>query len=135
LQDLGYFGDVKVTPTPGSAPDRTIIDTEVAEKATGELSLGGGYSTTSGILGQAGLREHNLVGSGIDAGLNGTLGAYESQVDLSATDPYFLDRNWLPAGTYSILTTTILTSRTTPKPALASAPASALPTTTMSARR
>jgi outer membrane protein insertion porin family len=98
LQDLGYFGDVKVTPTPGSAPDRTIIDAEVAEKATGELSLGGGYSTTSGILGQAGLREHNLIGSGIDAGLNGTLGEYESQVDLSATDPYFLDRNLVAGG-------------------------------------
>ncbi len=98
LQDLGYFSDVKVTPQPGSAPDRTIIDAEVAEKATGELSLGGGYSTTSGILGQAGLRQHNLIGSGIDAGINGTLGAYEKQVDISATDPYFLDRNLVAGG-------------------------------------
>lgn len=93
LTDLGYFGDVKVTPTPGSAADRVVINTELTEKATGELSLGGGYSTTSGILGQAGLRQHNLIGTGIDAGINGTLSAYQSQLDLSATDPYFLDRN------------------------------------------
>ncbi len=93
LQDLGYFSDVKVTPQPGSAADRTIVNTELAEKATGELSLGGGYSTTSGIIGQAGLRQHNLIGTGIDAGINGTLGAYQSQIDISATDPYFLDRN------------------------------------------
>jgi outer membrane protein insertion porin family len=93
LQDLGYFSDVKVTPQPGSAADRTVVVADLAEKATGELSLGGGYSTTSGILGQAGLRQHNLIGTGIDAGINGTIAAYESQVDLSATDPYFLDRN------------------------------------------
>jgi outer membrane protein insertion porin family len=93
LQDLGYFTDVKVTPTPGSAPDKSVIDTELVEKATGELSLGGGYSTTSGVLGQAALRQHNLIGTGIDAGISGTIAQRESQVDLSATDPYFLDRN------------------------------------------
>ncbi len=104
LTDLGYFGDVKVTPTPGSAPDRVVINTELTEKATGELSLGGGYSTTSGILGQAGLRQHNLIGTGIDAGINGTLAARESQVDISATDPYFLDRNLVAGGDIFYLT-------------------------------
>ncbi len=98
LTDLGYFTDVKLTPTPGSAPDRVIMNTELTEKATGELSLGGGYSTTAGILGQAGLRQHNLIGTGIDAGINGTLGTYESQIDISATDPYFLDRNLVAGG-------------------------------------
>ncbi len=98
LTDLGYFTDVKLTPTPGSAPDKVIMNTELTEKATGELSLGGGYSTTAGVLGQAGLRQHNLIGTGIDAGLNGTIGTYESQIDLSATDPYFLDRNLVAGG-------------------------------------
>ncbi len=98
LTDLGYFTDVKITPVPGSATDRVIMNTEVTEKATGELSLGGGYSTTAGVLAQAGLRQHNLIGTGIDAGINGTLGARESQIDLSATDPYFLDRNLVAGG-------------------------------------
>jgi outer membrane protein insertion porin family len=93
LNDLGYFTDVKVQPTPGSAADKSIVDVNLVEKATGELSLGGGYSTTSGILGQAGLRQHNLIGTGIDAGINGTIAQRESQIDLSASDPYFLDRN------------------------------------------
>jgi outer membrane protein insertion porin family len=93
LTDLGYFGDVKITPQPGSAPDKTVVLTEVTEKATGQLSLGGGYSTDAGILGNAGLRQTNLIGTGIDAGITGTIGAYESQLDISATDPYFLDRN------------------------------------------
>ena len=98
LTDLGYFTDVKLTPSPGSAPDRVIMNTELTEKATGELSLGGGYSTTAGVLGQAGLRQHNLIGTGIDAGVNGTIGTYESQIDISATDPYFLDRNLVAGG-------------------------------------
>jgi outer membrane protein insertion porin family len=93
LQDLGYFNNVDISTTPGSAPDRAIVTTTVQEKATGELNLGGGYSTDAGALLSAGLRERNLVGTGIDASLNGVLAQRESQIDLSVTDPYFLDRN------------------------------------------
>jgi outer membrane protein insertion porin family len=98
LQDLGYFTDVKITNAPGSASDKSVVTAELVEKATGELSLGGGYSTTSGILGTAALRQHNLIGTGIDAGLSGTIAQRESQVNLSATDPYFLDRNLVFGG-------------------------------------
>ncbi len=93
LQDLGYFNSVTVQPSQGSAPDKAIVTATVDEKATGELTLGGGYSTDSGALVQAGLRERNLIGTGIDASVNGTLAQKSSQVALSITDPYFLDRN------------------------------------------
>ena len=93
LQDLGYFNSVTVTPQPGSAPDKAVVSTRVDEKATGELTLGGGYSTDAGALVNAGLRERNLVGTGIDANLSGVLAQKRSEVQLSATDPYFLDRN------------------------------------------
>ena len=93
LQDLGYFNSVQLTPQPGSASDRAIINTRVDEKATGELTLGGGFSTDAGALVNAGLRERNLVGTGIDANLSGVLAQRRSEVQLSATDPYFLDRN------------------------------------------
>ena len=93
LEDLGYFSTVNVSSTPGSAPDRTIVNTDLVEKATGELTLGGGYSTDVGPLANVGLRQKNFIGSGIDAGISGTIAEYENQVDLSATDPYFLDRN------------------------------------------
>ena len=93
LQDLGYFNTVVVQPSPGSAADRAILTTTVDEKATGELTLGGGYSTDAGALLNAGLRERNLIGTGIDASINGVLAQRRSQIDLSVTDPYFLDRN------------------------------------------
>jgi len=93
LQDLGYFNGVTVQPSPGTAADRAILSTVVDEKATGELTLGGGFSTDAGALLNVGLRERNLVGTGIDASINGVLAQRRSQIDLSITDPYFLDRN------------------------------------------
>ncbi|MBV8915111.1 MAG: outer membrane protein assembly factor BamA, partial [Acetobacteraceae bacterium] len=93
LQDLGYFNTVTINTVPGSAPDRAVLNTVVDEKATGELTVGGGYSTDSGALVNLGLRERNLIGTGIDAGINGILAQKRSQIDSSVTDPYFLDRN------------------------------------------
>ena len=82
-----------ITPTPGSAPDKAILTAKVTEKATGELTFGGGYSTDVGPLLDIGLGETNLVGSGISANINGILAMKRSSIDLSLTDPYFLDRN------------------------------------------
>ncbi|HEY0421608.1 MAG TPA: outer membrane protein assembly factor BamA, partial [Acetobacteraceae bacterium] len=93
VNDLDYFNSVNVQPLPGSAPDKTVIAATIEEKATGELTLGGGYSTDIGPLVSAGLREKNLIGTGIDAGISALLAQKESQVNLSVTDPYFLDRN------------------------------------------
>ena len=95
LTDLDYFRSVDVQSVPGGAPDRTVINTLIEEKSTGELSFGGGYSTDIGPLLTAGIREKNLVGTGIDAGINTTIAQKESQITLSVTDPYFLDRNLL----------------------------------------
>jgi outer membrane protein insertion porin family len=97
LRNLGFFSDVQIASSPGSAPDRAVLNTSVVERATGEVSLGGGFSTDAGLLADVGLRERNILGTGIDARINGTLAQRRSQIDLSVTDPYFLDRN-LAAG-------------------------------------
>jgi outer membrane protein insertion porin family len=97
LRSLGYFADVQVSSTPGSASDRVVLNTALAERPTGEISFGGGYSTDAGFLVDAGIRERNLLGTGIDTRLGGTLAQKRSQLDISVTDPYFLDRN-LAAG-------------------------------------
>ena len=93
IRNLGYFSDVQLTSQPGSAPDRAIVNTNIQERATGEVSVGGGYSTDAGFLADFGLRERNLLGTGVDARLNGTAAQRRSQVDLSVTDPSFMDRN------------------------------------------
>ena len=93
IRDLGYFNDVTVNTSQGSAPDRVILGANVSERATGEISLGGGYSTDAGALADIGLRERNLLGTGWDARINTVVAQRRSQLDLSVTDPSFLDRN------------------------------------------
>ncbi len=93
LQDLGYFSNVEMSTGPGSAPDRAVVQAQITERATGELTLGGGYSTDAGALIDIGLAERNLVGTGINASINGILAQKRSSINLSITDPYFLDRN------------------------------------------
>jgi outer membrane protein insertion porin family len=93
LTDLGYFSAVDITTAPGSSPDKAIVTVRVAEKSTGTLSFGGGYSTDAGALLDIGLAERNMVGTGIDASINGVLAQRRSSINLSVTDPYFLDRN------------------------------------------
>ncbi len=46
LQNLGFFKSVKLKRETGSAPDRVILTVIVEERATGELSLAGGYSSS-----------------------------------------------------------------------------------------
>jgi outer membrane protein insertion porin family len=98
LQELQYFKSVDMNTEPGSAPDKIVLTTNVQEQATGSFTIGGGYSTDDGALIDLGLNEKNLIGTGIDAGITGVLAQRASQIDLSVTDPYFLDRNLLVGG-------------------------------------
>ncbi|HEX9836352.1 MAG TPA: outer membrane protein assembly factor BamA [Alphaproteobacteria bacterium] len=92
IQNLGFFDKVEVTNVPGSTPDRTVLKVEVRERSTGELSFGAGISTTIGLLGDVSIRERNLLGRGQDLRLALRLGERLSSLDLSFTEPYFLDR-------------------------------------------
>ena len=64
LQALGFFKNVEIKRRPGSAPDRMILDVEVVEQSTGELSFGAGYSTSEGVIGDITISERNLMGRG-----------------------------------------------------------------------
>jgi outer membrane protein insertion porin family len=108
LQDLNYFNGVNITTAPGSAPDKAVLTTSVDEKATGEFTLGGGYSTDAGALLDIGLSERNLIGTGISAGINGVLAQKRSSITASVTDPYFLDRNLVAGGDVFLIQTNFL---------------------------
>jgi outer membrane protein insertion porin family len=108
LTDLGYFTNVDVATNPGSAPDKAVLLTTIAEKATGELSFGGGYSTDAGALIDIGLSERNLVGTGINASINGVLAQRRSSISASVTNPYFLDRNLIAGGDVFLIQTNFL---------------------------
>ena len=92
VENLNFFKSVDVKTLPGTTPDQTVLEVDVEEKSTGEFSIGAGYGTDDGAFGQIGVRERNLLGKGQDLRLNFTLGSSDQQVDLSFTEPYFLDR-------------------------------------------
>ncbi|WP_040824076.1 outer membrane protein assembly factor BamA [Thalassospira profundimaris] len=92
IENLNFFKSVDVKTLPGASPDQTVIEVDVEEKSTGEFSIGAGYGTDDGAFGQLGIRERNLLGKGQDLRLNFTLGSSDQQIDLSFTEPYFLDR-------------------------------------------
>lgn len=93
IQNLSFFKKVEVTNSPGSAPDRTVIAVDVEEQSTGELSLGIGFSTSDGPLADISVRERNFLGRGQDLRIGTVISFRSQQVDLSFTEPYFLDKN------------------------------------------
>lgn len=93
IKDLGYFEKVDVKTLPGTAPDKTIIDVNVAEQSTGELSVGAGFSTADGPLADFRIRERNLLGKGQDLQLAATIAGERTEFDIGFTEPYFMDRD------------------------------------------
>lgn len=92
VERLGFFEKVDVENVPGSTPDQTVVNVDVREKSTGELSFGAGFSNSAGVLGDVQLKERNLIGKGQELKLRFQAGSELQQIDLSFTEPYFLDR-------------------------------------------
>lgn len=93
IRDLGFFENVEVSNVPSeSAPDRTVVQVEVQEQATGELSFGIGWSNSMGALFDVSVRERNLLGRGQDLRSKLTIAQRRQEIDLSFTEPYFLER-------------------------------------------
>ncbi|HLZ09023.1 MAG TPA: outer membrane protein assembly factor BamA, partial [Chloroflexota bacterium] len=93
IKSLGFFKKVETNTAQGSAPDKTVVTVEVEEQSTGELSLGVGFSTTDGPLADITVRERNFLGRGQDLRIGTVVSFRSQQVDLSFTEPYFLDSN------------------------------------------
>ncbi|MBL8667222.1 MAG: outer membrane protein assembly factor BamA [Rhodospirillales bacterium] len=98
IQDLDFFEKVSVEQVPGSAPDKAVVKVAVEEKSTGSLSVGAGFSTGSGFLGDISLRERNFLGRGQDVQASVMVGQRQQQVDLSFTEPYFLGKEIAAGG-------------------------------------
>ena len=97
IRALNFFRSVAIGRSPGSEPDTTVVAVEVEEKSTGELAIGAGFSTSDNLLFNLSLGERNLLGKGQRLSLDLALSSKRQSIDLSFTEPYFLDRE-LSAG-------------------------------------
>ena len=65
IQSLGIFKNVKTDIQEGSNPSYKIINLDVEERPTGEISISAGFGTEGETIG-AGLKENNFLGKGIN---------------------------------------------------------------------
>jgi len=93
IKALGFFKDVDITNRPAAAPDRTDLQVKVTEQPTGQLSFSAGYSSVDGVIGDVGISQTNFRGRGQDLRFRVEAGSLQQQVDLSFTEPHFLDRD------------------------------------------
>jgi outer membrane protein insertion porin family len=103
LKDLDFFEKVKATNTPGSEPDKTIVNVNLTEKSTGEVSVGAGYSGYDGVFAQFDIRQRNLFGEGKDVEFGAQISSYYQQLNIGYTQPYLLGRDI--AGGFDIVRT------------------------------
>ena len=94
INSLGFFQDkFEIKRTPGSTPDRIVLEAPVEEKATGQLQLSAGFSSLERFIIQASIAQNNFRGKGqtVSAGVN--YSSYQKSVELGFTEPYLFDKN------------------------------------------
>ncbi len=90
LKQLPPFKSVKITTEDGSAPDRVVLNVNVEEQQTGDISFSGGYSTSVGLIGEVSVSERNFLGLGQYVKVSAALGQYLHSGAVSFVEPYFL---------------------------------------------
>jgi outer membrane protein insertion porin family len=91
LKGLGYFKTVKMSQTPGSTPDRVVVAVNVEEEKTGDFTVSLGYGQADGWIGEIGIGDRNVLGTGVAAKISASYGQYTRGFDLAFTEPYALD--------------------------------------------
>ncbi len=94
LSNLGFFEEASIAPAKGSASNKLDLNTVVKEKSTGQFSIGAGYSSSDGIIGQGSIQQSNFLGLGLKGTLSASLGGKTQLYNIGLSDPYFLDTNW-----------------------------------------
>jgi outer membrane protein insertion porin family len=100
INSLGYFQDkFEIERKEGSAPDRIVLNANVEEKATGELSLSAGFSSLERFILQASIRQRNFRGKGQTVQASVDYSTYSKSIELGFTEPYLFDKNIALGGT------------------------------------
>ena len=87
---LGYFKEVtlETSEVPGTT-DQVDLVMNVAERPTGSLMLGAGFSSSEGLGLTFGINQQNAFGSGNSLGLQLNTSQINRTIVLNTTNPYF----------------------------------------------
>lgn len=92
LNNLQFFETIDMAPRPKSESKEVDLDVKVKEKATGFISVGGGYSTIDSLMGMVDITQGNLFGTGQYVKARAEIGGKSSYYELSYKDPWFMDK-------------------------------------------
>ncbi|MXO64345.1 outer membrane protein assembly factor BamA [Altericroceibacterium endophyticum] len=94
INSLGYFQEnFEIDQREGSAPDRIILEANVQERPTGELSLSAGFSSLESFIISGSIRQRNFRGRGQTVGASVNFSRYSRSASVSFTEPYVFDKN------------------------------------------
>ncbi len=91
---LGYFQDVTVSESRGSADDQIVLNIEVDERLTGTFQIGAGFSTIESFVLQAQVAYDNFLGKGTTVQLVAQISGLRRFFNFSYITRYFLDSKW-----------------------------------------
>src|SRR3990167_1193987 len=87
---LGYFTEVNIeTQEVPGAPDQVDLVINVAEKPTGSLQLGAGFSSAEKLSFSFTVKQENVFGSGNYLGVDVNTSKFKRTLVFSTTNPYF----------------------------------------------
>lgn len=99
LRNLGFFDFVSAVPEDTAKPNEFDLSIEVNEQRTGQFLVGAGFSSVDNLIGFAELSQGNFdlfswppVGGGQKLRLRADLGTKRDDLEVSFTEPWFLDR-------------------------------------------
>ncbi len=93
IRGLGFFSDVQISESPGSAEDQTVIDVNVREQPTGELSFGIAASSNQSPTTDFSITERNFRGRGQRVRLKLLVSKEVEDYTVGFTEPHFLGRD------------------------------------------
>ena len=93
INNTALFEGVEIKLDESSDSNKATVEVEVKEKATGQFSVGGGFSSLDGAIGNVSIKESNLFGEAKEVSLALGISTRKQEIDLSYTNPYFLDKD------------------------------------------
>ena len=94
INSLGYFQEnFEIAQVEGTEPDRIILQANVQEEPTGELSLSAGFSSLESFIFNGSIRQNNFRGRGQTVGLGINYSRFSRSGNISFTEPHVFDRD------------------------------------------
>jgi outer membrane protein insertion porin family len=91
---LGYFSQVSVSTTRGSADNQIVVNVEVTEQLTGTFQIGAGFSTIENFVLQGQVAYDNFLGRGATVQIIVQISSLRRLFNFSYYTRYFLDSRW-----------------------------------------